>query len=331
MSRAQLTSTVEQNTGGAVSPYVAGKNAVINGGMDIWQRGTTFTNPSSYSYTADRWAAYVGGNCVFARESTTVPSGAQYSLKMTANANNIQMFAVQAIETANAIALAGKTATLSIQVAASNSPTLGLELSYSTSTDNAVGGTWTAITATSGGSYAAVPSTFVTLSGVYAIPSTAKSLRVSVGDFTATVVSGTNFFVGNTQLEIGSVATPFSRAGGTLSGELTACQRYYYRTTGNGDGGALGMVGFGIGGFILFNLLTPVTMRAIPTAVDYNTTTGFAASGLSGTCTLSIHYRATATSVWLITNNVSSTANLYYVGQQYGASPLAFVGVSAEL
>ena len=34
---------------------IAGKNFIINGGFDFWQRGTTFTSPSSWTYSADRW------------------------------------------------------------------------------------------------------------------------------------------------------------------------------------------------------------------------------------------------------------------------------------
>ena len=68
MSRAQLTSTVEQNTGGAVALFVAGKNKIISGDFGIWQRGTSFTPTSgSSAYTAATVTTYQnlsGVDCV---------------------------------------------------------------------------------------------------------------------------------------------------------------------------------------------------------------------------------------------------------------------------
>ena len=230
MSRAQLTSTVEQNTGGAVSPYVAGKNAVINGGMDIWQRSTSSSTLGNYT-TADRW--YVGaysGTGTFAQESTTVPSGSRYSLKFTASATS-QPYAYQVIETANAQQFAGQTVTLSSKLAASTSTAIAVGLEYSTSTDAAVGGSWTGITPSAGGTATPTSTTFISGTATFAVPSTAKSLRV--GFYTvSTIASAVVLYIGQVQLETGSIATPFSRAGGTLSGELAACQRYYFKLGG---------------------------------------------------------------------------------------------------
>jgi hypothetical protein len=53
MTRAYNTATTQQNTGGAVAGVTAGKNLVINGGFEIWQRGTSFTPGASINYTAD--------------------------------------------------------------------------------------------------------------------------------------------------------------------------------------------------------------------------------------------------------------------------------------
>ena len=72
------------------------------------------------------------------------------------------------------------------------------------------------------------------------------------------------------QVEDGSVATSFQTATGTIQGELAACQRYYYRSTG---GSAYQFFGGGIASAttavnILFN--HPVTMRTTPTSVQYS-------------------------------------------------------------
>ena len=275
MSRAQLTSTVEQNTGGAVAPYVAGKNFVINGGMDIWQRGTSFTSPSNFSYTADRWACYQGSTVTLSQETSNVPAGSRYALKMNATATQ-QMFIRQVIETANTIPLAGKTITVSAQIAASASTTLGFTIAYSTNVDETVStiGAWNTLTPTGGlnsGSYSNVPTTYVTLVGTYTVPSNAKSLLIYFGNFSATVTSGTSFYISQVQLELGSVPTAFSRAGGTLSGELTACQRYYYQPSNTSAN--IGVMGAtSTTGVARLYIAVPVPMRGNTASVSYTGT-----------------------------------------------------------
>ena len=227
MSRAQLTSTVEQNTGGAVAPFVAGKNFVINGGMDIWQRGTSFTTVTTY--TADRWLAYFStGGCTITQDSTTVPTGLRYSLKATTSGATGAVEFIQAIETANTIPLAGQTVTLSWYSTCSTSVNTSISLGYSTTVDNSVVGTYTTIT----------PAAYFTptMTGTmqrswatYAIPSTAKTLQIAIAP-NSSLVAGSTFNLTGVQLEAGSVATPFTTATGTVQGELAACQRYYQKS-----------------------------------------------------------------------------------------------------
>ena len=208
----------------------AGKNALINGGMDIWQRGTSST--SNLAYIADRWFQYTSaGTTTFSRESTIVPTGSQYSMKIAQASASAVITVNQAIETFNAIQFAGQTVNVSMMCYASASTGMQIQVQYSTSVDNGTLGTWTAITASSGGA-ATVTNAWQKMTGTYAIPSTAKSIYISL--FIPTLTATTNAYFGQAQLELGSVPTAFSRAGGTLSGELTACQRYYRRFTAGG-------------------------------------------------------------------------------------------------
>ncbi len=306
----------------------AGKNFLINGGFDIWQRGTSST-ASNYG-TADRWYGLIeSGSGTWAQETTVVPTGATYSLKFTASATS-SVYPIQAIESINATRLAGQRVTFSGLVAASTSTAMSMVVSHSSSVDVAPAGSWTNLTAVSGGTATPTTTTFVPISGVYDIPSTAKSIRVLIRT-TSTIASSVVVYWGNQQLEIGSVPTTFSRAGGTIQGELAACQRYYYRTTvfeaygpiayGYGSSGTVGKVGMN----------TTVTMRIKPSAIDYSAVRCDDSSGINITLT-SITLGFASGNIMTLLCNASSgfTANRPIVLLSDGSST-SYVGLSSEL
>ena len=244
MSRAQLTSTVEQNTGGAVSPYVAGKNAVINGGMDIWQRGTSFaTTIGASTYGSDRWlcGSDAGTPWTFSRQSSGY-TGIQYATRVQRTAGSTSTTIanlVNAFESVNSIPYAGQTVTVSFYARAganysATSSVLNYRLVSGTGTDQSaitIGGSWTGSTNLIN-TTATLTTSWQRFTATVAVGATATQLGLWF--YTAGVgTAGANDYydITGVQLELGSVATAFSRAGGTLSGELVACQRYYRRFT----------------------------------------------------------------------------------------------------
>jgi hypothetical protein len=175
-----------------------------------------------------------------------------------------QIFAYQAVETKNAVYYAGKTVTLSAYDAGLTTTTnLIMVLSYSTSVDNSVTGSWTDITVASGNANLTLSSTVTRWSAQYAVPADAKSLRVLFVNNAANITVGEGIYLGDVQLEVGSVATAFSRAGGTIQGELAACNRYYYRADiANNE--AIGNCNFYTGTSATVTMTLPVQMRTDP-------------------------------------------------------------------
>ena len=263
----------------------AGKNYLINGGFDIWQRGTSgFT---SNAYTADRWQAALNSGTFIVSRSTDVPTTPyfNYSLSMAGTtAQNMQIF--QNIESANATLFAGQTVTLSVwaknSAGTSKLSYVGL---YPTAVDNFAVSTLDVqgdLTATSwSGSWTK-----------YSVSFTANALATrgyKIILYRNGTETSTTLFTG-IQLEFGSVATAFTRAGGTIQGELAACQRYYYRFGGDQTTQPYG-IGYGTSATTaLITVYHPVPMRVAPAMTDYNlmwvvdhaTTTNVTSMGVPG-------------------------------------------------
>jgi hypothetical protein len=282
------------------------QNPVLNSAFQVWQRGTSVAIAASTAnvYTADRWITYT-----FANEAVTV---ARQSTNDTTNLPNIQYCAryqrnsgqtgttilsfAQNFESINSIPFVGKTVTFSFYAraganfsASSNVVTAALISGTGTDQNYLSGYTGTATVATSNVTLTTTWQRF-TITGT--VSTTATEL-VTIFQYTPTGTAGVNDYyeVTGVQLEVGSVATPFHTFSTTLEGELAACQRYYFRNVAGSIYGGLGGSGLAISTTnSAINLTHPVTMRVIPTSIDYSNVailngSGSAVSGTAATIT----------------------------------------------
>jgi hypothetical protein len=278
---------------------VAGKNFVINGGFDVYQRGS-FSSSSS-GYTLDRWQVISsGGTATVTQQSSGGPVGSSNHFRLAYTSTGIWNI-WQYIESSNVKMLQGRTVTLTAKIRKnatfSSNYIMGI---YKSSTAN--GGSsasWSQV-GSSSAINANIPtgttsSDWLTLTTTLSIPSdgTAEGLAVVFFENAANL-NGSYIEISQVQLEIGSIATPFSRSGGDIQGELAKCQRYFYRIPFSGNQGI--SFTFAGNGTMGTSFQFPVHMRANPTG--YTTINSFTTSG-----------SPTATQVYL---------NAFYVGNLSG-------------
>ena len=284
-NQAATKSYVDSNSSSATTTtqgvvyLLPNRNILINGAMAIDQRNAgasqTITAGSALAYTIDRWYAYcTGANATGQRVAGTAPN--QYNYRFTGASSVSKIGFAQRIEATNCQHLAGRTATLSVDLANSLLTTITWVASYATTAD--AFGTIASPTKTqiATGTFT-VNSTLTRYATSIAIPAGATTgieIEFSVGSQT----SGT-WTIGRVQLEDTPEQTAFENR--TIQQELQLCEWYFKKTF------ALNVAPANNAGLINalavrcpssannnFSLHWDLNMRANPTITTYNPSSG---------------------------------------------------------
>jgi hypothetical protein len=270
-----------------LAPIAGGRNAIINGAMKVWQRGTSFT--SFNAYAADRWYITGSSNFTFSRQvpGSTLPQFA-YCSRMQRNSGSTDVTSAQlgyTLETADSLRFVGKTITVSFWARAGanysgTSNGLYYILATGTGTDQRLLGSGFTGTAYSVISLVTLTTSWQRFSYTTTVPSTATEISHYFQANLNAGTAGANDYwdVTGVQLEEGAVATPFEFE--DIGTTLEKCQRYYEKTynigTNPGTATQNGMVGNDItasanhSNYIIARFPYKVTKRSAPTITTYD-------------------------------------------------------------
>ena len=330
--------------------FYAGKNKIINGDFYVNQRAFTSTT-TALTYTFDRWGTNLSDGTVTFSAQTFTPGTAPvagYEGKnyvrcvttgqtlTTARANYTQK--IESVRT-----FAGQTVTVSFWAKANTgTPEIGMQLQQ--------------VFGTGGSPSAAVNTTSkVTISTSWARYSISLNVPSISGKTVGTVddslnlqfwfsggssfsslsggigIQNNTFEIWGVQLEAGSTATPFQTASGTIAGELALCQRYYWRSSFTSAYGSIGVGSFGSTTDFTAQIYLPVTLRAVPSLVEFSTLAtndNVTITGVS-TCVLN----SSSVNVGQVNITIASAAGLQFRPARLIANnnSAAYIAFGAEL
>ena len=280
------------------------RNIIINGAMQVAQRGTSATGvgASTAYHTLDRMkiVATTSGRATMS-QSTDAPDGFANSLKLECTTADTsiaagefflirQVFEGQDLQQFKKGTSSAEKVTVSFYVKGNANATYQVELQDVDNTRYA-GQTFSVTT-----SWNRVSLTFVGDTTGAFDDDNAESLRLNIwlhagstytgGTFTSNTWQTTDnqrldditsfldstdrtIFVTGWQMEIGSQATPFEHR--SFGEELALCQRYYFNPWLNAERRTYQVNGFRHGSGWIFSMNFPMTMRAAPT-IDFGST-----------------------------------------------------------
>jgi hypothetical protein len=257
-----MTNAVNIAQGG--SNNVTMRNRIINGSMQVAQRGNVVLSANGATYGGpDRFILTVGGFStvsVIALQAGAVFTGSPKSYQIgnlltTGGPGTVSI--VQRIESANTYDLNSQPVTITLQVLQQTGATLNaqLVLRKPTAVDN-----FTSVTLIAASALLPVAdstNTTLTFTTTLGAADATNGLQVDLLFPTVPATSSKQIYTAMWQLEAGTTASPFEqRLYGT---ELALCQRYYYQ--------ASPLRGIGVGGnlaVVRVKAPLPVTMRVAP-------------------------------------------------------------------
>ena len=342
------------------------KNLIINGAMQVAQRGTSVTGVTSGQLrTCDRIGAYVNTGTWTAEQVSDSPDEFQKSFKLTCTtgaaigaADQVQLF--YAFEGRDLAGLAkgtssAKSFTISFWIKASKTGTSVLNVKDQTNNRHVTAeytidspGTWEKKSITfPGDTTGAMP--FTTTADMYLEFWLKAGSNISSGSAptnwqvyqtvnrssgtTLDLGTGTNDYcqITGIQMELGKVATPFEHR--SYGEELALCQRYYYKIGGAGNGGTTNLM---IGGVetstsaAVGGLAFPTVMRAVPTVSLSSSGLSFwAYTGSVSSFSLSSNRCSKEVAAFVVSSLSGRTGG--QVANVYKGSDAGYIEFSAEI
>ena len=321
MAASKLTGALPIISGASLTGVSGRRNLVKNGGFDVWQRGTSFTNVSGKNYIADRWWCTPNSGAHTQTRQASGLNGFDYCLRMQRNAGQTAggvVYLLNEFESIDSSRHRGKKLTFSFYARK------GANFSHSSSylTSNLTSGTGTDQSLSAG------------LTGGAGLISVNNTLTTDWQKFTHTTSSvlasnvnqiciqfttvhagtaGTNDYyeLAGVQLEVGTEATDFENR--SFGEELALCQRYHCK-------GSISTTGNGSTVYISASSMFPQQMRATPTIVltDDEGNVGKCSNDALDNVAASV---ARVTNIYVHTSvhNVAVGQNVYY-NQQFAAT-----------
>ena len=284
---------------------LSNRNLIINGAMQVAQRGTSFS--AGDGYTLDR---FVCVNHTSASQSSSCPSGFINSLEVTGT----NVLVRQPIENSH-FRLSANSFTVSFYIKGNAAYSGTVDINDGTQQSFSITTTWQRIV-----------KTFDALTSPSAVYGNNNDyLDIQVSDTSAT------WQITGVQLEVGdlSTATPFEHR--SYGDELARCERYYQQWTAGGTTPYLATGRNHSSTQSIFSLTYRTEMRGRPTLYISSTSDIRVYDGNDRTCTgITLNGNAFNTCGFNVTGLSSGVGN-NYVAQAYFISTSGYFALDAEL
>ena len=252
---------------------LSNRNLIINGAMQVAQRGTSFSGPNDY--TIDRWKAIaIHPVYTVAQQAVTDLAGFSKCIRVQRNvgtATNAYSIEVnQPVESLNTVSVVGKTVTLSFWARVGSDYSGDVDaftstIAYHNLTGANMGmeeGDFFATSYSTKVVQANTPSTdwtYYTMTADIASDAYQVGVVISTESWVGTAGANDYFEVTGVQLEVGDTATPFEHR--SYGQELALCQRFFYKA-GNLYGCAYGASA----SMVTYHM--PTSMRTTPSVTS---------------------------------------------------------------